>query len=488
MGRNKKVNKPERTYVKAISKRSVFLRIFVFTLLLLLIVRIGFIQFVNGSEYKEAAYNIQTINKIISPKRGKIYDSTGMPLAISANVDTITINPKSLKWKKDDKTTAIDPEVLSNEFVEIFDLKYEDVYAKVTSDSSVETIIRKVEQEKVALLETWITENKVLSGINIDSDVKRYYPYNNLASNLIGICGDDNQGLAGVEYKWNSVLTGTPGKIVASSNVARQEIPDQNQTYYPAENGSDIVLSIDANIQSIAERYLKQAVDENNAKRGGNVIIMDPNTGDILAMATYPDYNLNTPYAPNTSALEAVWDGLSYEEKWNNIYAMWSNRAISDGYEPGSTFKILTAAIALEENLVETDTAGEFYCSGVETVDGEPIECWRSYNPHGYQSLRQALMNSCNPAFMQLGKRIGPRLFFKYLNAFGLLGNTNVALPGEASGIFHKESNIIPVELATMSFGQRFTINPLQMATAACAIANDGKLMRTKNCKTNYKF
>lgn len=480
MRKNKKINKPEKIYIKKISKKAGFIRAFILLLLLALVIRIGYIQFVKGAEYKEAAYNIQTINKIISPKRGTIYDATGKALAISADVDTITINPKSLKYKDG---TKVDSEFLTNKFVTLFGLDHDTVYKKVTSDSSVETIVKKIEEDKVNDLKNWITDNKIVAGINIDPDTKRYYPYNNLASQLIGVCGDENRGLAGLEYQWNSVLLGTPGRIVTSSNVMRQEIPDQKQTYIAAENGSNLVLTVDANIQSIAEKYLKQAVEENNCSRGGNVVIMNPNNGDILAMATYPDFNLNAPFEPNTDELKNIWDTLSSDEKSDKIYSMWSNRAISDGYEPGSTFKIVTTSIALEENLVSTDTPKDFLCSGYEMVDGEKIECWRSYNPHGYQSLRQALMNSCNPAFMQLGKRIGAKLFYKYLNAFGFLGTTGVQLPGEASGIFHDESTIKPIELATMSFGQRFTISPLQMATAACAIANDGVLVQPRIVK-----
>lgn len=483
MRKNKKVNKPEKVYLKNISKKSRILIVFIVLIFLSLTIRLGYIQFVKGAEYKEAAYNIQTLNKIISPKRGTIYDSTGTKaLAISADVDTVTINPKSLKMK--DKT-EFDYELLANKFATLFELDYETVYNKVTSDSSVETIVRKVEKDKIDELKEWINSDdvKITSGINIDPDTKRYYPYNNLAAQVIGLCGTENNGLAGLEYKWNSILLGTPGKIVTSSNVVRQEIPDQNQTYIAAENGSDLILTIDANIQSIAEKYLKQAVEENKCSRGGNVIIMDPNNGDILAMATYPDFDLNTPYEPNTQKLKDIWDTLSSDEKMEQIYGMWNNKAISDGYEPGSTFKVITASIALEENLVQTDTAGEFVCTGHENVDGEKIECWRWYNPHGYQSLRLSLMNSCNPAFMQLGRRIGPKLFFKYLSAYGFIGTTGVALPGEASGIFHDERTIKNVELATMSFGQRFTITPLQMATAACAVSNDGKLMQPRIVK-----
>ena len=270
----------------------------------LLVIRLGYVQFIKGSEYKEAAYKQQTINRIISPKRGTIYDSTGKALAMSADVDTVTINPNLIMAKGSNSEATADKtkerkEMVAKAFSEIFELDYETVLTKVNSTSSLETIVRKVEQDKIDKLEEWMKTNKIYSGINIDNDTKRYYPYNTLASTLIGFCGDDNQGLEGIESRLDKVLTGTPGKIVTSADSVKQEIPDKNQLYIVAENGSDVVLSLDYNIQSIAEKYLKQAVEENKCSLGGNVIIMKPDTGDVLAMATYPDYNLNTPFLPS---------------------------------------------------------------------------------------------------------------------------------------------------------------------------------------------
>ena len=321
-------------------------------------------------------------------------------------------------------------------------------------------------------------DNDYHTGINIDADTKRSYPYNNLASNLLGFCGSDNNGLAGLEYYWDSTLTGTPGKVTTAIDATQSAIPDTEEQYIAPENGSNITLSIDANIQSIVEKYLKQAVDENNCKNGGSMILMDPSTGDILAMATYPDYNLNTPFEPN-EALLATWDSLSSEEKNNSLYEMYSNKVVNETYEPGSVFKAIIAAIALEENIVETDTAGDFYCPGYEMVSGVRINC-SNRSGHGSQSLRNALENSCNPALMQLGQRIGADTLYKYFRAFGLFEKTGIATSGEASSQFHSLSNVGPTELATMSFGQRFTITPLQMITAACVIANDGVLVKPR--------
>lgn len=450
-----------------------------------LIGRIGFLQFVQGNFLREKAYQQQTINQIISPKRGNIYDSTGKALAIGAQVDTITINPNKLV-KKDEVDTKDYKEKIAKAFSEIFSFNYEEVLEKVNSKAQVETIIKKVEQEKVDQLKKWMDENKVTSGINIDEDTKRYYPYGTVASNVIGFCGSDNQGLSGIEAKWESVLTGTPGKIVSSKGSDQKEIPNAEETYISAENGSDLILTLDLNIQTIVEKYLKQAVEDNECTRGGNVIAMNPKTGDILAMASYPDYDLNSPYTPN-AVLAQTYNSLTEEQKSESLFKMWANKSVAETYEPGSTFKIITSAIALEENITTTDKSGDFYCKGYEEFDDISnskikINCWRS-QPHGVQTLRQALCNSCNPAFMQLGKRITAPTLYKYYDAFGLFESTNSGLYGEQSSIFQSLDKVGPVELATMSFGQRFNVTPLQMITAVSCIANDGILMKPRIVK-----
>lgn len=460
--------------------------IVVILILLLLIGRIGFLQFVQGNYLKELAYNQQTINQIISPKRGNIYDSTGKALAISAQVDTITINPNKLVKDNNDDTKEYKEKVAKG-LSDIFELNYDEVLEKVNSSSQVETIIKKVEQEKVDTLKKWMEDNKISVGINIDEDTKRYYPYNTIASNVIGFCGGDNQGLSGIESKWDSVLTGTPGKIVSSKGSDQEEIPNAEETYISAENGSDLTLTIDLNIQTIIEKYLKQAVEDNNCKKGGNVIVMNPKNGDILGMACYPDYNLNFPYTPN-STLAQTFDSLSDEEKSESLYKMWANKSVAETYEPGSVFKVITSSIALEENITTTDKSDDFYCKGYEEFEdssaSQPlkISCWRT-NPHGVQSLRQALCNSCNPAFMQLGKRIGAPTLYKYYEAFGLFDSTNSGLYGEQSSIFQNLDKVGPVELATMSFGQRLNVTPLQMATAIACVSNDGILIKPRIVK-----
>ena len=446
-------------------------------ILVLLIVRIGIIQFVDGAYLKEKAYSQQTINQIISPKRGNIYDSTGNTLATSVAVDTITINPTKIVDKNDDaeKTAALKEKVAKG-LSEIFQLDYNETLEKVNSKTQVQTIAKKVDQDKVETLKNWMKENNISIGINIDEDSKRYYPYDTVLSNVLGFCGTDNNGIVGIESTWNSILQGTPGKIVSSKGSDQEEIPNAEETYIAAENGSDLTLTIDFNIQKIVEKYLKQACVNLNAKDGGTCIAMDPKTGKILAMADYPDYNLNTPFTPN-STLATTYNSLSDEDKNTALHTMWKNKCVADLYEPGSVFKLITASVALEENITTPDVAGDFYCKGYEEVADRKISCW-STTPHGSLSLRGALEKSCNPALMQLGKRIGVSTLYKYYHAYGLFDKTGSNLYGESNSLFTKEATVGEVELATMSFGQRLNITPLQMITAISAITNDGVLMK----------
>ena len=460
---------------------------------ILLIGRLGWLQLVQGADLKEDMYRQLTASKVISPKRGTIYDSTGKALAVSAQVDTVSIDPTRIVVEEEDsneideeKTKEL-KEKVAKAFSDIFELDYEETLEKVSSDSSNVTIAKKVENDKIEKLESWMKTNEIYSGINIDEDTKRYYPYDNLASNLIGFCGTDNQGLWGLELKWNDILTGTPGKVTSAQDAVQDLIPYENGTYIAPQNGNDITLTIDANIQQIAEKYLKQACEENDCENGGNVIIMNPNNGDILAMATYPDYNLNDPYTLEFIP-EDEWKDMSGEEQYQKQQETWNNRAITSTYEPGSVFKIVTAAAGLEEGLVDADTANVFNCEGVEVVSGQEIYCANRVR-HGSQSLRDALKNSCNPAFIQLGQKIGAATLYRYCDAFGFFDSTGFAdigdsgSSGEAKSIFWNLSDVGSVELATMSFGQRFRITPLQMISAVSAVANDGVLMKPRIAK-----
>ena len=445
----------------------------VISVLVLLIIRIGWLQIGRGEELKTLALRQQSLDRNINPKRGTIYDTTKQTvLAVSSSVETVTVNPTNIK--KEDK------EKVAKKLTEIFELDYEKTLKKVTKRSSIETIVRRVEKEKTDELRIWMNENNITTGINIDEDTKRYYPYNSLASHIIGFTGSDNQGLDGVEAKYEEELKGKTGRIIRVTDARGGEINGVKEEYEEAIDGNDIVLTIDMNIQSIVEKYLSEACIDNVCTDGGNVIIMNPKNGDIIAMSTYPEYNLNDPYTINREEIKNVWDSLSQAEKSTNLQAMWRNKAIADTYEPGSTFKLITASAALEEGITQTDKAGEFCCTGGIEVAGRRIKCWRYYRPHGSESLRQGLMNSCNPVFIGLGQKIGVEKYYEYLEKFGLLSKTGIDLSGEANSIFIDKNKAGPVELATISFGQRFEITPIQLVTAVSAIANGGKQVQPR--------
>ena len=448
----------------------------IFITLILLIVRLGYIQLIQGKELQKLAYDQQSLNRKINPKRGTIYDSSKKYiLAVSSTVYTVTVNPTNIESENKEK--------VAKALSDIFELDYETTLKKVKKRSLIETITRRIEKSKADELTEWINKNGINTGINIDEDTKRYYPYADLASHVIGFCGSDNQGLDGVEAKYENELKGKSGAIERLSNATGIEIGTEGENYTKAIDGNSLILSIDMNIQSIVEKYLEEACIDNKCTDGGNVIVMNPNTGDILAMATYPGYDLNEPYTINTEELKSVWDTLEQSEKTKDLQAMWRNKAIADTYEPGSVFKLITSSVALQEGITDTDHEGEFCCTGGIEIAGVRIKCWRYYRPHGSESLRQALMNSCNPVFIGLGQKLGVDTYYNYLNKFGLLEKTGINLPGEAKGIFLNQNKVGPVELATISFGQRFEITPIQMATAVCAIANGGEAVTPRIVK-----
>mgnify|MGYP005762132363 FL=1 len=454
---------------KLSSKKKMRTTLFItFIIIICLICRIGYIQLIQGKELSNLAYEQQTLDRSINPKRGTIYDTTkNNILAVSSTVETVTVNPGNIA--KEDK------EKVAKALSDIFELDYEKTLKKVTKISSIETIVKKVEKEKTDKLRLWIKENNIKSGINIDEDTKRYYPYNNLASQIIGFCGSDNQGLDGIEAKYDEELKGKKGAIQRHTDAKGKEIGTEGENYISAIDGNDLVLTIDLNIQSIAEKYLEEACIDNKCTDGGNIVIMNPKNGDILAMATYPSYNLNEPYEAYTEELKGIWGTISQEEKTKNLQAVWRNKAIADTYEPGSVFKLITASAAIEEGLVtDIDKEGQFSCTGGIEVSGVRIKCWRYYRPHGSESLRQGLMNSCNPVFIGLGQSLGVTKYYEYLEKFKLLQKTGIDLPGEAGSIFLAKEKAGPVELATISFGQRFEITPIQLVTAVSSIANGG--------------
>lgn len=410
MKKHKKIIKINNSNIKKIFVTGVCLS----ALFLLLIIRLAYLQFIKGSWLSKQASTQQTSTKTITPARGTIYDVNGKVLAISAEVDTVTVNSSNLKYSSGENVPL---EFAAQSFSNIFSLDYTEIFNKLANATSTVTVASKVESDKIDLLKNWMVSNDIYSGVSIDSSIKRYYPYNTLACHTLGFTGTDNNGLFGLENSLDSVLSGTVGKVVTLTDSVNSEIPNEQQSYIAAQDGSNVYLTIDVKIQSIVEKYLSQAVVDNIADYG-TAIIMEPSTGNILAMANYPDYDLNTPFTPTDTTIQESWNTLSSEEQTNYLYDMWRNKSVQNTYEPGSVFKIITAAVGLEEGIVEANTPNTFYCAGTEYVDDIAIDCWRYTNPHQGQSLKQALANSCNPAFIQLGLKIGSSTLYKYYDAF----------------------------------------------------------------------
>lgn len=453
-------------------KRILFLLILFVFAFIILIISFANTQIINGNKLKQKAVEQQLLKQKIVAKRGNILDRNGEVLAQSVDVDTVTVNPKLLKKSEGE----VNKEELANKFADIFGGKKQEYLEKLNSDKNVETLVSKVEKEKIKLLEDYLKQEKIVAGINIDEDIKRYYPYSTIASNILGFCGNDNLGLEGIEKKLNSILMGKAGHRVSQSDVFQNLTKDAPEQDIKPEDGKNVYLTIDIKLQTIVEKYLKEVVKENKA-RDGMAIVMNPKNGEILAMANEPTYDLNNPFIP-LDMDKNKWEKLDSKTKANIRYSIWKNKTVTDLYDPGSTFKVITSAIGLEEGKTVPDKEGDFLCTGVQKVYDADIKCWRYYNPHGQQTLRTALSNSCNPAYIQLGQRIGIPTFYKYLRAFGLMEKTGVDLLGESTSIFHDEKKANPVNLATMSFGQRFQITPLQLITAISSIVNRGELVK----------
>lgn len=457
-------------------KRISFILVIVNIIWIILFIRVAIIQILEGEMWKQRSEKQQYVSRSITANRGNIYDASGeIILAQSSTVETVTINPVNIAKENKEK--------VAKALSDIFELDYEKVYKKVNKISSIETIVKRVDKEKTDELRIWLEETGLYSGINIDEDTKRYYPYSTLASHIIGFVGSDNQGLDGIEAKYNEILTGENGSISKMLDAKGNNIGDEGEKYDSSNRGLDLVLTIDMNIQAIVEKYLEDACIENVCTDGGNIIIMDPRNGDILAMATYPFYDLNNPYEVKDEEIKKIWSELDGSAKNTYLQSIWRNKAIADTYEPGSTFKLVTASAALEENIAEPDKAGAYNCSGGIEIAGRRIKCWRYYRPHGAQSLREALMNSCNPVFIGLGQKIGVSKYYEYLKKFGFLEKTGIDLIGEAGSIFLKEEKVGPVELATISFGQRFEVTPIQMITMVSTIANKGLYVKPRIVK-----
>lgn len=440
---------------------------------LVLVIRLAWIQFVRGGEYSKLAAEQQTRDSVITAKRGSIYDRNMKVLAQSASAERVTINPNQI-------AKSGNAEKVIKALVDILGADEERVreQLKRTERQSV-VIAKQVEKSTADLL-----RSKNITGIYFEEDTKRYYPYGSLAAQVIGFTGSDNQGLEGLENVLDSQLRGVDGRIVAAKDVANNEMPYKYENYIEAQDGKGVVLTIDETIQRYTEKHLQQAYEENLLGNGGAAIVMDPNTGEILAMAVVPTYDLNEPRVITDQLLLEQLDALELEdEAYDKAYSaavtkMWRNKAVIDSYEPGSTFKTVVAAAALEEGIAKVSDV--FSCSGVRHVANRDIHCWHRVG-HGEQTFAQGLMNSCNPFVMELGSRLGATNFEKYFKAFGLTEKTGFTIPGESAGTFHKKLGV--VDLATSSFGQTFTVTPLQVISAVSAVVNGGNLMKPRIIK-----
>lgn len=431
-------------------------------------------QIVRGGEMAQAAFEQQTKDKTISSKRGAIMDRNGNVLAASISVETLTASPKNVRDNDD-----VSVEEISQNIATILDMEYEDVYKKLKQNVSYVVIKRKIDKSLADKVREYLSDNNV-GGFDLIADSKRYYPYDNLASHIIGFTGTDNQGLAGIELEYDSYLKGAAGRLITASDASGGEMPFDYEKLVDPEDGLGVVLTIDENIQRIAEKYIEQAVEENQLANGACCIVMEVKTGEILAMTTKPDFDLNNPFVitneEKLEELEQYAEGDERNKKYSEaLNRLWRNKAVVDTYEPGSTFKIFTSAMAIEENVISNNDI--FHCSGSAHVANYNIRCWKS-GGHGSQNFAKAVQNSCNPAFIEIGARVGASKFYDYMSGLGFRETTGIDLPGEVVGLIAARSAFNEVELATSSFGQGFTVTPIQMIAGVNAIANDGMMVK----------
>lgn len=490
-----------KTPTRKMKNRSIAVMGMLFAAVCVIIGFLVYYQIINYDVYQSKAIAQQTMNTTINANRGAITDCNGVELAVSSSVKTVYISPKNIKG--DDKKREV-----AQKLSEILGVDYDTVYQKTQKNNYYEIVKRKIESDVADKVREYISESKA-TGIHLIDDTKRYYPYNNLASHVLGFIGTDNVGLDGVEMMYNSYLQGTNGKLITAKNNAGSELPVEYETYVPAKDGNDIKLTIDTTIQYYLEKHIEQAREDYKCLNGAAGVIMDVNTGGILGITSKPDYDLNNyqqitdklllseleQFGSGAGAVQENDSGKTDKDKTDGdgskddtqgsqmtlsdkktelTNLMRRNKLIVDTYEPGSTFKILTASIAVEENLISDSDS--FYCPGYFVVGNRRISCWK-HGGHGSQNFPQAIQNSCNPAFMMIGAKIGNATFKNYYKNFGLTEKTGVDLAGEATGIFHSDSSFNEVELATASFGQRFKVTPIQMITAVAAVANGGTLV-----------
>lgn len=439
------------------------------------VLRLTYLTTVQSSELQEAAVDLQLADTTVSAKRGTIYDANGNVLAESASVWQVVMSPINFKNDKQRQAAA-------KGLSEIFDLEYNDVLEDTKQQSHYVVVKRRIEsdeREKVLELVDTLKKNYKCAGvIQLLDDYKRYYPKNSLASSVIGFTGSDDQGLEGVEYEYDSYLSGIPGRIITAQNARGIDMPFQYEQNVESEDGNNVYLTIDETIQSICEKYMQKGVEDNNVLNKGVCIAMDVNTGAILAMVTTDGYDLNNPYelsSKDKKKIKSIPKKKQAEAESAALSNMWRNKAVADTYMPGSVFKMCVASAALEENLVNEKTS--FTCTGSILVEGETIHC-SNISGHGTQNFVEVISNSCNPAFIQIGQMLGAGKFRQYYQGFGFSDKTGIDLPGEAEDSFWKEGKMGGVDLAVASFGQNFSITPIQMITACAAVSNGGYVVQ----------
>lgn len=439
------------------------------------VLRLTYLTTVQSSELQESAVDLQLADTTVSAKRGTIYDANGNVLAESASVWQVVMSPVNFKNDKQRQAAA-------KGLSEIFDLEYNDVLDDTKQQSHYVVVKRRIEsdeREKVLELIDTLKKDYSCSGvIQLLDDYKRYYPKNSLASSVIGFTGSDDQGLEGIEYEYDSYLSGTPGRIITAQNARGTDMPFRYEQNVESEDGNNVYLTIDETIQSICEKYMQKGVEDNNVLNKGVCIAMDVNTGAILAMVTTDGYDLNNPYelsAKDKKKIKSTPKKKQAEAESAALSNMWRNKAVADTYMPGSVFKMCVASAALEENLVNEKTS--FTCTGSILVEGETIHC-SNISGHGTQNFVEAISNSCNPAFIQIGQMLGAGKFRQYYQGFGFSDKTGIDLPGEAEDSFWKEGKMGGVDLAVASFGQNFSITPIQMITACAAVSNGGYVVQ----------
>lgn len=432
-------------------KKVMIVFVAVFFIMMFLIGRLVYLMIFCSEYYGNKAENLHERERDIKAARGKLLDANGTVLATNKSVCTISVIHNQIE----------EPEKVIAMLVRELGIPEETARKRVEKVSSIDRVKTNVAKETGDAIRAY-----GLSGVKVDEDYKRYYPYRTLASKVLGFTGADNQGILGLEVKYDEYLQGTNGKILTLTDARGIEIENAGESRLEPVNGYDLCLSLDYNIQMYCEQAAKKVCTKKSAD-SVSVIVMNPQNGELMAMVNYPEFDLNDPF----TLVGDTGESVSAEEKQNLLNKMWRNQCISDTYEPGSTFKIITAAAALEEGVVKLDDA--FFCPGYKIVEDRRIRCARTTG-HGAETFETGIMNSCNPVFMELGERLGAENFAGYFKQFGLLSKTNIDLPGEAGTIMHKTENIGPVELATISFGQSFQITPIQLVTTVSSIINGG--------------